>query len=110
MPKELKESVAKKAPFFESFFTSSFYKAVVATLIAAFAVELRLQIEDEKSKLHQFVKQTTKLEELKIHHKILFTILITFIAAIIVLILIFTFHYIMGKVIKLDNTYITPFY
>jgi hypothetical protein len=108
--KELKETIATKAPFFESFFESSFYKAIVVTLIAAFAVELRLQIENKNSKLHHYVKQITKLNELKLHHKVMFTILVTFIAAILVLLIIFTFHYLLGKVIKLDKTYITPFY
>jgi len=106
----VKESVAKKAPFFDAFYTSSFYKAMAITLISALAIELRLQIEDQNSKIHRLIKNTTKLEELKIHHKILFSILITFIASIIVLLSIFTFHYIMGKVIKLDHAYITPFY
>jgi hypothetical protein len=110
MPKELKETVAKNAPFFKAFFESSFYKAVVATLIVAVAVELRIQIEDKKSGLHHFIKNTSKLEELKAHHKVLFIILITFISAILVLLVIFAFHYLMGKVIKLDTTYITPFY
>lgn len=110
MPEKIKEAVAKKAPFFDAFFDSSFYKGLVATLIAVFAVELRMMIEDKNSTLHKYIKQVSKLEELKTHHKIFFTFLITFIASIIVLILIFTYHYIKGKVIKLDKSYITPFY
>lgn len=110
MPEKIQEAVAKKAPFGQAFFDSSFYKGLVATLIAVFAVELRMMIEDKNSKIHKYVKQVSKLEDLKTHHKILFTFLITFIAAIFVLILIFTYHYFKGKVIKFNNTYITPFY
>jgi hypothetical protein len=110
MPEKIKESIATRAPFFDAFFDSSFYKGLVATLIAVFAVELRMLIEDKNSRIHKYIKQISKLEELKVHHKILFTFLITFIASIIVLILIFSYHYFKGKVIKFGNTYITPFY
>ena len=110
MPDKIRESVASKAPFFDAFFDSSFYKGLVATLIAVFAIELRMLIEDKNSKIHKYIREISKLDELKIHHKILFTFLITFIASIIVLILIFSYHYLKGKVIKFNNTYITPFY
>lgn len=110
MPKEIKETYATRAPFFESFFQSSFYKAVNITLIAALAVEIRLMIENKNSKLHKYIKQITKLDELRTNHKVFFTILITFISAVIILLIIFTINYIFDKVIKLDKAYITPFY
>ena len=112
MAKEIRESIArpKQAPFLQSFYESSFYKAIVITLIAAVASELRIQIENENSALHKHLKFFSSLEKLHIHHKVLFTVLITFLAAIIVLFTIFTVHFIFGKVIKLGESYITPFY
>ena len=77
-----------KFPLFQSFKATSYIKAfvlnsVLAGIITALAIELRLALEDETSNYYKFWTRIYHVHKLQTSHKLIATFFITFIVGMI---------------------------
>lgn len=75
-------------PVIKSFKATSYFKAfilnaLVAGIITALAIELRLQLEDNTSNYYKFWVNVYNVKKLKESHKLLVSFIITFVVALI---------------------------
>jgi len=77
-----------KFPIVNTFKATSYFKAfilnaLVAGIITALAIELRLQLEDNTSKYYKFWTNIYKVKTLGESHKLVSTFFITFVVALV---------------------------
>ena len=75
-------------PLTKSFKATSYFKAfilnaLVAGIITALAIELRLQLEDNTSNYYKFWVNIYNVKKLKESHKLIVSFIITFIVALV---------------------------
>jgi len=75
-------------PLTQSFKATSYFKAfilnaLVAGIITALAIELRLQLEDNTSQYYKFWVNIYNVKKLKESHKLIVSFFITFVVAIV---------------------------
>ena len=77
-----------KLPIIKTFKATSYFKAfilnaLVAGIITALAIELRLELEDNTSQYYKFWVNVYDVKKLKESHKLIVSFFITFIVALI---------------------------
>jgi hypothetical protein len=100
-----------KFPIFNSFKAESYLKAfllngLIAGLITALAIEVRLILDDPKSKYYKFWSTIYRIKVLKRSHKLLTTFITTFFVALITYNLFFLLFFYGGgqlNLVKTDN-------
>jgi len=76
-------------PLIKSFKATSYFKAfllnaIVGAIICVMAIELRLRLEDEKTVYYGFWSRVYNEKKLNTWHKLVATLLITFVVSIVV--------------------------